>query len=128
MSTHPEILVVDDEPMVCTFMQRILENHGYRVSTAHNGADAIGILVNRNGDFRLLVTDVLMPEMTGQALANEAARLFPELPVLYVSGYFGDCATSIPADAFVPKPFTAAQFLARVGAIIPKPAAVLPVQ
>jgi CheY-like chemotaxis protein len=128
MSTHPEILVVDDEPMVCTFMQRILENHGYRVSTAHNGADAIGILVNRNGDFRLLVTDVLMPNMTGPALANVAARLFPELPVLYVSGYLGDDATCIPAAACVTKPFTPSQFLARVGAIVPKPDAVLPLQ
>jgi two-component system cell cycle sensor histidine kinase/response regulator CckA len=128
MSAHPEILVVDDEPMVCTFMQRILENHGYRVSTAHNAADAMGILVNRNGDFRLLVTDVLMPNMTGPALASAAVRLFPELPVLYVSGYFDDDATCISAGACVPKPFTPAQFLSRVEAIVPKPPAVLLVQ
>ena len=128
MSAHPEILVVDDEPMVCTLMQRILENHGYHVSTAHSAADAIGILVNRNGDFRLLVTDVLMPNMTGPALASAAARLFPDLPVLYVSGHLGDDATCIPAAAYLPKPFTPSQFLARVGAIVPKPSPVLPVQ
>lgn len=71
---------------------------------------------------------VLMPNMTGPALASAAARLFPDLPVLYVSGHLGDDATCIPAAAYIPKPFTPAQFLSQVEAIVPKPDGVSPKQ
>jgi two-component system cell cycle sensor histidine kinase/response regulator CckA len=120
MAPPPEILVVDDDPTVCKLMQRILENHGYYVSTAHSGTEALGILESSDRDFRLLVTDVLMPDMPGPALARAAATWLPELPVLYVSGHFGDYGGSISAVSCVMKPFTPAQFLARVGEVVPE--------
>src|SRR3954464_3699303 len=76
MAPLPEILVVDDDPTVCKLMQRILENHGYYVSTAHCGTEALRILDKSGRDFRLLVTDVLMPDMSGPALARAAASGF----------------------------------------------------
>jgi two-component system, cell cycle sensor histidine kinase and response regulator CckA len=116
-----EILVVDDDPAVCTLMQRILETHGYFVSTAHGGAEALRILARPDRGFRLLVTDVLMPDMPGPALARAATDCLPGLPVLYVSGNVGDYSDSVPAARSLTKPFTPAQFLARVGAIVPEP-------
>jgi CheY-like chemotaxis protein len=121
MPPRPEILVVDDDPTVCALMRRILEKHGYYVSTAHSGTEALGILGRLDHDFSLLVTDVLMPNMPGPALASAAADFLPELPVIYVSGDLGDYADRIPPVKCVPKPFTPAQFLARVAAIVPEP-------
>jgi two-component system, cell cycle sensor histidine kinase and response regulator CckA len=107
------ILVVDDDPLVCGIMQRILEAGGYHVLTAHSGGDALDVLVKRGHEFRLLVTDVLMPDMSGPTLAKAAGQLFPRLPVLYVSGYCGTDGDQVPAAALLHKPFTPVELLER---------------
>ena len=110
----PNILVVDDEPALCTFIQHILEGCGYSVWTAHNGAEALDLLVKHGRDLRLLLTDVLMPDMSGPTLAQAAGQSFPGLQVLYVSGFRGNCEDQVPAATCLPKPFTAEQLLDRV--------------
>src|SRR6516225_2451170 len=98
------ILVVDDDPGVCTFMQCVLEVNGYHVWTAHSGREALSVLLKHGRELRLLVTDVLMPDMSGPALVQAAGHSFPDLPVLYVSGYCGDYADQMPAGACLEKP------------------------
>jgi CheY-like chemotaxis protein len=118
MVQRPSVLVVDDEPMVCTFMQHVLEGRGYHVWRAHGGGDALEILVKHGHELSLLVTDVLMPDISGLALARAARQSFPDLPVLYVSGYHGNYGGKVPASARMGKPFTAVEFLGHVEALV----------
>ena len=118
MSLPSEILVVDDDAAVCTFMQHALEGRGYHVWTAHSGSEALTVLDQRGRDLRLLLTDVIMPDMTGPALATAAGRALPGLRVLYVSGYRGAYSDQVPAAVCLEKPFTATQLLERVQALI----------
>jgi two-component system, cell cycle sensor histidine kinase and response regulator CckA len=117
MSFASTVLVVDDDPLVCTLMQRILEDGGYHVLTAHNGGDALDALLRHGHEIRLLVTDVLMPGMSGPTLAK-AAQLFSRMPVLYVSGYLGNDEDQVPAAAFLQKPFTPSELLALAEALM----------
>ena len=118
MPFPPNILVVDDDPAVCTLMQRTLEHSGYRVWTAHSGSEALDVLVRHGREFQLLVTDVLMPGMSGPTLAKAVRQSFPELPVLYVSGYLGGYADHVQSAAWLEKPFSAAELLERVQAAV----------
>jgi len=118
MSFASTVLVVDDDPLVCALMQRILEDGGYHVLTAHNGGDALDVLVKNVHQLHLLVTDVVMPDMSGRILAKAASQLFPRLPVLYVSGYLGNDGDQVPETALLHKPFTPAELLERAEALM----------
>ena len=82
------ILVADDDAAVCAFMPCALEGHGYNVWKAHTGSDALDVLAKYGHEIGRLVTDVVMPCMSGPKLAKAVRQLFPDLPVLYVSGYY----------------------------------------
>jgi CheY-like chemotaxis protein len=99
-------------------MQQVLEIGGHQVWTAHSGSEALSIVMKHGSNLGLLLTDVLMPGMSGPALAEAARRSLPELPVLYVSGYFGDYGDRLPEGSYLEKPFTASQLLERVQALI----------
>jgi two-component system cell cycle sensor histidine kinase/response regulator CckA len=79
------VLLVEDEPEVRALMREVLEAAGYRIRTAANGAEALELAAAETPE--LLVTDVIMPGMTGPELAAEMEKTRPELPVLFVSGY-----------------------------------------
>jgi len=111
------ILVVDDDAAVCAFMKCALEGHGFHVWTAHAGSDALNVLAKYGHEFGLLVTDVVMPGMSGPKLAKAVRQLFPDLPVLYVSGYYDQEDHVLPA-ACLSKPFTAVELLKRVQALL----------
>ena len=104
------ILVVDDEPAVRALAVRALTDLGYRVLAASSGQDAIRLASAGAGKIHLLVTDVVMPEMSGHELAGRLRELRPELAVLYASGYTenGVARHGIMAGhmAYLPKPFT----------------------
>ena len=116
MSFSSSILVVDDDAMVCTFMKHSLEIGGYRVLTANSGHEAMDVLVTQGHELCLVVTDVLMPGMTGAALAKAVGQLCPGLPVLYVSGYYGN-EDQVSTTTCLEKPFTPAELLKRVQAL-----------
>lgn len=89
------ILVVDDEPMVRDFIEAVLVSAGYQVETCSNGVDALAQMTNRC--FELVITDYLMPEMTGDQLAVSIREQVPDLPVILMTGNvgeFGDPAAS----------------------------------
>lgn len=79
------ILVTDDEDSVRDFVERALNYAGYAVTTAENGAVALEKLQKQK--FDLLLTDIVMPELDGIALALKAAKDYPDMKILMMSGY-----------------------------------------
>ena len=81
------ILIAEDEEALCALCARALANDGHEVKTAGDGGAALEVLVREGGRFDLLLTDIRMPIMDGIALALAAARDFPELTILLMTGY-----------------------------------------
>jgi PAS domain S-box-containing protein len=110
------VLVVEDEPALTRIVTRILTEAGYRVVAAHNGPAALE-LYRRHGCDALL-TDVIMPEMSGPRLAELLRQYRLDLPVLYMSGYSnGMLGTTRALDddiIFIEKPFTAYEILYKI--------------
>jgi two-component system cell cycle sensor histidine kinase/response regulator CckA len=105
------ILLVEDEDMVRAVAERALVRQGYHVLTAANGEEALELLGSA-GPVDLLISDVMMPTMDGPTLVAHARRLFPDLPILFMSGYAEETLRrSIDLDhvAFLPKPFSVRQ-------------------
>src|SRR5260370_20501691 len=80
------ILLVEDQKEVRALTRRILEKRGYRVLVAATGAEAV-VLAEQHGAIELLVTDVVMPGMSGSELGARLGPLYPSMTVLYLSGY-----------------------------------------
>jgi PAS domain S-box-containing protein len=104
------ILLAEDEDEVRVLAREILEGYGYTVLEARRPADAIVIAERYVGPIHLLATDVVMPEMSGRALAERLAPQRPEMKVLFVSGYTDNAIVHHgvlePGTAFIQKPFT----------------------
>ncbi|MGH9902972.1 MAG: response regulator, partial [Pyrinomonadaceae bacterium] len=105
------VLLVEDEEMVRRATREILEMCGYAVTEAADGNEALKVCAARRGaPFDLLLTDVVMPRMSGRELAGRVKSIFPAIKVLYTSGYTDDAivhhGVSSADVAFLPKPFT----------------------
>ena len=104
------ILLVEDDAALLTLSREILLELGYEVFPARGGAEALGILERLGDRLDILVTDVVMPEIGGRELARRALDRFPDLTVLYVSGYPGNAGPGVEelgrGAAFLAKPFT----------------------
>jgi PAS domain S-box-containing protein len=84
------VLVVEDQDPVRSFAVTVLKEHGYVVLDAAQGDDALLMAERHSGPIHLLLTDVVMPHMTGKGLAERLEHLRPEMKVLYMSGYAAD--------------------------------------
>jgi CheY-like chemotaxis protein len=120
------VLVVEDAEPVRTLVTRLLEDAGYRVIAAAGGAEALARPELADGEVDLLLTDVVMPEMSGRELADRVRERFHDLPVLYMSGYAGDVlrrhGVMATASGYVEKPFEARTLLLAVRrALVPEP-------
>jgi two-component system cell cycle sensor histidine kinase/response regulator CckA len=108
VSTGP-VLVVDDEEPVLKFVDRVLREAGYKTTTATSGPEAIET-AKRIGPLGALVTDVMMPGMSGDELARILRQTEPNLKVLYLTGYsdrlFKEKAVLWADEAFLDKPCT----------------------
>jgi len=109
LSGDETILLVEDEEVVRRMARLILESRGYRVLEAVEGQDALRVFCEHAGEIDLMLTDVIMPGMSGRVLAERVAALCPELPVLYMSGYTDDAIVrhGLLGDQleFIQKPF-----------------------
>jgi two-component system, cell cycle sensor histidine kinase and response regulator CckA len=109
------ILVVEDDDSIRRLIQRVLKPAGYTVLTAPSGEAALKLCEQRGGPVHLLLTDVVMPSMSGSAVAAKVAEARPGVRVLYMSGYLDEAVgVSVLALDFIHKPFTASGLLARV--------------
>jgi len=104
------ILLVEDAQRVRAVVREILEMSGYVVLEARHGAEALEVSNQHAGPIHLMVTDVVMPQMSGRELAQRLATLRPDLKVLYMSGYTDDAIVRhgvlASGIAFLSKPFT----------------------
>ncbi len=117
-TTARTVLVVDDEPEVLELATEILRRVGYSVLEASDGPAALEVAARHAGEIHLLVTDMVMPGMSGRDLAERMRALRASLRVLYISGYVQDAsaraALASEHSAFVAKPFTPELLIDRV--------------
>ena len=117
------VLLVEDEPLVRELASKMLHEQGYTVLVAANGAEAWRILQGTTeATVALLITDVVMPQMSGDALAEQVRRVYPRIKVLFVSGYATDAIVDHgrlnPGMHFLSKPFTRAAFARKVREVL----------
>jgi PAS domain S-box-containing protein len=116
------VLVVEDEALVLDVATRILTQHGYSVLAARSGAEALRLLDSNRGRIQLLLTDVVMPGLTGKDVADRVSKVRPGIRVLYMSGYPESVIASQgvveQGIRLVSKPFKAADLLEHVRAVL----------
>jgi PAS domain S-box-containing protein len=83
------VVIAEDEPMVRGIMARTLRDCGYTVLEAADGRETLELVAAHNGQISLIVADLVMPDMGGRSMASELARRWPQVPVLFTSGYTG---------------------------------------
>ncbi len=116
------ILIVEDDAAVRRLARRFLQSGGYTVITAGNGAEALKLLARRDGPVHLMLTDVVMPGMSGRDLAAHLANIRPGTNVLYTSGHTEDAILrhGVINDAthFIGKPYTRAELTRKVREVL----------
>jgi len=116
------VLLTEDEQDVREIAREFLESGGYRVIEAKDGAEAVQIAAQNDGRIQLLVTDMVMPGMTGQELAVRLRSEHPGLCVIFMSGYSENAAMELanadPTVRLLTKPFSRATILRAVGEIL----------
>lgn len=104
------VLLVEDEEMVRNMTKEILQESGYQVLEAQHGHEALLVAERHNGPIHLMLSDVVMPQMSGRELAEQLAPVRRDMKVLYMSGYTDDAIVHhgvLDAGmAFIEKPFT----------------------
>jgi two-component system cell cycle sensor histidine kinase/response regulator CckA len=118
------ILLVEDEPEVRTLAREFLEEYGYTVLEAESGEQAIALVEQQTGPIHLLVTDVVMPQMTGPEVASRLRALCPAMKVLYVSGLAGKTVVHgevVPGAVVFHKPYTAKDLARKVREVLDEP-------
>jgi PAS domain S-box-containing protein len=120
------ILVVEDRPEVRKLTIAALQDGGYQVLEAAEGSEALLVAERHPGPIHLLLTDVIMPHMTGKELAEQLRRSRPEIKVLYMSGYTADVISSrgllSSGERYIAKPFSLSSLLQKVREILEPPA------
>jgi CheY-like chemotaxis protein len=119
------VLLVEDEDEVRAAVCESLQMRGYMVLKARHGKEAVMICRRHEGPIHLLLTDVVMPQMTGPELVRRISPLRPEMKVLFVSGYTSDALaqrhTMKPGTAFLQKPFTPDALARQVRVVLDTP-------
>ncbi|HEV7705083.1 MAG TPA: response regulator [Gemmatimonadaceae bacterium] len=133
---HPErtapqspatILLVEDESALRSLMRRILERSGYVVLEAEHGAQALEKCESHEGAIDLVVSDIVMPTMGGQEMANRLREVRPNSRLLFVSGFTDDEVMHqgiiISGSAYLQKPFSPTSLVAKIGEMLREPPA-----
>jgi len=104
------VLLVEDEAKLRALTRSILESRGYKVLEAHTSMEALLIPGQHKGPIHLLLTDVVMPLMNGREVAEKLAKLYPQMKILFMSGYTDDTVVRHgvleSGMAFLQKPFS----------------------
>ncbi len=125
------ILLVEDDADVRELVQRVLQGQGYTLLVAQDGQEALGLVARHADLIHLLLTDVVMPDMSGQALVKSLGRSYPDLKVLFMSGYTDEIIAHHgvldPGVAFLQKPFSAVALARKVRQVLDAPHRVRPI-
>lgn len=121
------ILIVEDDASIRGLVCRVLSRYGYLVLAACTGEEATQVCAQHSEEIHLLLTDVVMPGMSGPAVAEQLKVMRPEMKVLYMSGYTGDAIArhgAVVRDApFLPKPFSPTRLAQKVFEVLNAPGA-----
>jgi len=113
---------VEDEDGVRALAALVLRSSGYTVLEARDGQDALSLAQQHSGRIHLLVTDVVMPRMSGRQLADQLALARPDIKTLFVSGYTDDAVVGHGmlegSMAFLQKPFAGTLFACKVREVL----------
>ena len=126
LATHQTILVVEDDAVLRALARRILSGHGYRVLEAEDGAAALRVAAGEGAEIDLVLTDVVMPTLSGPGMVAELRDVNAELRVLFFSGYSDDelllKGLDRGADVLLRKPFAGSELIAAVQQALLAPA------
>jgi len=104
------VLIVEDDDSLRKLAHKVLQQKGYTILAADNGEDALGISKEHEGAIDLMLTDVVMPRMSGRETAKLLKPLYPQMKVIYMSGYTDEAIVNhgvlSPGLNFIEKPFT----------------------
>jgi nitrogen-specific signal transduction histidine kinase/ActR/RegA family two-component response regulator len=113
LSGTQTILIVDDEDLLLTMGKTILSSYGYRVLTANGGPKALEILGGKDAQVDLVITDLVMPAMSGRELVEHVRKVAPAMRIICTSGYVWPAGQE-NGWAYLQKPFTSQELLLKV--------------
>ena len=120
------ILVVDDDIVVLTTLSKLLNAFGYIVAGASNSQAAMDYVASSRKRFDLIMTDLAMPGIDGVQFMTEAKKVFPDIPIIVMTGYSERCtpeeALRLGAFAYVSKPFKIPEVIATIERALRRPA------
>src|SRR5438270_6607560 len=113
------ILLAEDEPLLRELGETILRQAGYAVISVHRRLELEALLKSDTTDIDVLLTDIVMPEISGQELASQVRSRWPHARVIYTSGYPSDELKGMQGDsAFLQKPFTPHELMAKIREVL----------
>jgi len=123
-SGQERILFIDDEPALVSMGKAFLESLGYEVVTETSSREALALFIRQPDSFDLVITDMTMPEMTGERLAKELRRIRPDIPIILCTGFSHHLneeeAKAIGIGAFLMKPFGLRELAETVRTVLQK--------
>jgi CheY-like chemotaxis protein len=117
LTGNQTILMVDDEDVLLTMGQMILSSFGYRVLTANSGEKALEVFKNSGMPIDLVITDLVMPDMSGRELMENLRRISPTVPIVCTSGYLRSSSRD-EEGLYLQKPFTSQDLLRKVKEVL----------
>jgi len=108
MSLHPKLLIIDDNEAILASLKSFLARKGYEVIAASNGLDALKLLEAAHNEFDLVITDLVMPNISGVAITSILKKQNPQIPIIAITGYGEQpeaLAREAHADVVIEKPF-----------------------
>lgn len=122
LTGNATILIVEDEPSVRMFASRALKNKGYKILEAESGNEGYEIMHSRGGNVNLIITDVVMPGMTGPSMIEKLMTEYPKTKVIFISGYGEDVFLKSFGKQrnfnFLPKPFALKDLVNKVKEVL----------
>jgi two-component system, cell cycle sensor histidine kinase and response regulator CckA len=119
--TGATVLIAEDEAVVRTMIREVLRSAGYNVLEASNGRDAIRIHGLHGDSIDVLLTDVVMPDLSGVELATQLTAASSGLRTLFISGYAGAATVALSDAPFLQKPFTPRELTAKLHDVLAQP-------
>ena len=122
MPSAPTILIVDDDPAVRRYVERVVSQQGWRTLSASGGTEALALMLQYDGSIPLAIVDLVMPAIGGLDFANQLRIDRPSTKILYISGRGGSIETDSlrrhAPESVLQKPFTADELLDRLRALL----------